>query len=153
MTSKFLLLSTVSPDTKAAIKCHTEYGNLLQVLSAKELQPDVVAKINEYTAELNAHSNTKGFYALLSKKKAQVLALILKHHKIVPKGYYRTLWMLLGMTSFGLPIGAGIGMAIGNIGLLGAGLPIGMGIGMVVGERLDSKAAARGLQIDIAPNQ
>jgi hypothetical protein len=72
-----------------------------------------------------------------------------KELKVVPKNYYRTLWMALGMSAFGLPIGTAIGLFLGNIGLLAVGLPIGMGIGAVVGTNMDKKALAEGRTMDI----
>lgn len=69
--------------------------------------------------------------------------------KLVPKNYYRNLWMILGMTTFGLPLGVAFGLSLGNIGLLALGLPIGMVIGLAVGSSLDKKASENGKQLDI----
>ena len=55
--------------------------------------------------------------------------------------------MVLGMSSFGLPMGVAFGLALGNIGLMGLGLPIGMGIGLAVGTNMDKKALAEGRQL------
>ncbi len=57
--------------------------------------------------------------------------------------------MVTGMSAFGLPIGAAIGISMGNIGLLGIGLPIGMGIGIAVGTALDKKAKEGGKQLEV----
>ena len=72
-----------------------------------------------------------------------------KELKIVPKNYYRNLWMVLGMSAFGLPLGVAFGLSLGNIGLLAIGLPIGMAIGTLVGSKLDKKALESGKQLDI----
>ena len=72
-----------------------------------------------------------------------------KELKIVTKNYYRNLWMVLGMSAFGLPLGVAFGLSLGNIGLLAIGLPIGMAIGTLVGSKLDKKALESGKQLDI----
>lgn len=72
-----------------------------------------------------------------------------KEHKIVPKNYYQSLWMLLGMAAFGLPIGAAFGASIGNMAFLSIGLPIGMVIGLAMGAGMDKKALKEGRQLDV----
>lgn len=89
------------------------------------------------------------FARAIKKKENNILRYLEKKHKVVPIHYYRKLWLVLGMTSFGLPIGVAIGMSVGNIGLLGVGLPIGMAIGFAVGARLDKKALEEGRQLPL----
>ncbi len=59
------------------------------------------------------------------------------------------MWLALGMSAFGIPIGVAIGLSVGNPGLLATGLPIGMGIGMAVGASMDKKAKETGKQLDV----
>ena len=68
---------------------------------------------------------------------------------MVPKNYYRNMWLALGMSVFGLPIGVAFGASIGNMGLLGVGLPIGMAIGTLVGSQMDKKALKESRQLNI----
>ena len=86
---------------------------------------------------------------LIKKKQNKIIKLTEKELKIVPKNYYRNLWMVLGMSAFGLPLGVAFGLSLGNIGLLAIGLPIGMAIGTLVGSKLDKKALESGKQLDI----
>jgi len=67
----------------------------------------------------------------------------------VPKNHYRALWLVLGMSVFGLPIGVLYGFLIGNMGLLGTGLCFGMAIGVALGAGLDKKALKEGRQLDL----
>ena len=60
------------------------------------------------------------------------------------------MWMPLGLGVFGVPLGIAFGFAISNLALLGIGLPIGMGIGIALGAGMDSKAAQKGQQLDLA---
>ena len=78
------------------------------------------------------------------KIKSKVLRVLSKKFGFVVKGHYQTLWMVLGMTTFGLPFGMLFGLTMDNMGMFGIGLPIGMTIGIAVGAGLDRKAAAEG---------
>ncbi|MBT8322649.1 MAG: hypothetical protein KJO94_04145, partial [Eudoraea sp.] len=69
--------------------------------------------------------------------------------KIVTKNYYRNLWLALGMTVFGIPLGVAFGAAQDNMAFLGVGIPIGMAIGIGVGTAMDEQAKKKGKQLDI----
>jgi hypothetical protein len=86
---------------------------------------------------------------LIKQKQSFIIKQVEKAHKIVPKNYYRTMYMLFGMSGIGIPIGVAFGLSIGNLGLLGLGLPIGMGIGVAIGSSLDKKALNTGRQLNI----
>lgn len=127
-----------------------QFKQLIKVLNDKKMPVKIVEKINIDIAELNS-SQVMGtsLSHLIKKKQNKIIKLTEKELKIVPKNYYRNLWMVLGMSAFGLPLGVAFGLSIGNIGLLAIGLPIGMGIGVLVGSKLDEKASANGKQLDI----
>ena len=131
-------------------RIYSQFGELLNELKKKELSQDVYKLINESVDILNLSTfNGAQLTKLLKKKQTAILKQVEKEHKIVPKNYYRTLWMVLGMSAFGLPIGVAFGLSIGNIGLLAIGLPIGMGIGIAVGMSMDKKAMNEGRQLNI----
>jgi hypothetical protein len=69
--------------------------------------------------------------------------------KLVPKDYYRSLWMTLGMSAFGIPMGVVFGISMGSMAYLGIGLPIGLVIGIAVGTAMDKKALEEGRQLDV----
>jgi len=73
-----------------------------------------------------------------------------KEEGLVPKNHYQRLWLVLGMSAFGIPISVLFDIATGNMGLLGVGLPIGMFIGLIFGKRLDKKAACENRQLDFS---
>ncbi len=131
-------------------RMYSQFGELLNELKEKELSQDICKLINESVDLLNS-SNLNGTQLtnLFKQKQTAILKQVEKEHKIVPKNYYRTLWMVLGMSAFGLPIGVAFGLSIGNIGLLAIGLPIGMGIGIAVGMSMDKKAMNEGRQLNI----
>ena len=86
---------------------------------------------------------------IIKKSYHRILSLIKKELGLVKKNHYRTLWMSLGMSIFGVPIGAGISVVLDNFAMIGAFIPIGMGIGMALGTGMDSKAAKEGKQLDL----
>lgn len=127
-----------------------QFNQLLLLIKEKNIPVSIIEQINKEVAELNSSLLTSNeFLYLIKKKQNAILKLLEKELKIVPKNHYRNLWMILGMTIFGLPIGTAIGISLGNISLLGAGLPIGMGIGIGIGSKFDKKALQEGRQLDI----
>ncbi|NBP71319.1 MAG: hypothetical protein EBU52_21600, partial [Cytophagia bacterium] len=89
------------------------------------------------------------FARAIKTTEGKIVRFVEKQLKLVPQKYYRKLWLLLGMTSFGIPFGVVFAMSIGNMAMLGIGLPIGMGIGVAIGTALDNKALKEGRQLDI----
>lgn len=118
-----------------------QFNSLIKLLNDKNLTVNVIEKINADITELNS-SQVMGnsLSHLIKKKQNKIIRLTEKELKIVPKNYYRNLWMVLGMSAFGLPLGVAVGLSLGNIGLLAIGLTIGMAIGTLVGSKLDKKA-------------
>jgi len=132
-----------------AFNAYQQLGKLLNALEVKELPTETVDLINNEIEELNSISEIdKYFLKAIKEKENNVIKLIEKKHKIVPRNYYRKLWMILGMSAFGIPMGLVFGLSIGNFGMLGIGLPIGMAIGVGVGSSMDKKAFNQGRQLD-----
>lgn len=132
-----------------ALNAYLQLGKLLNVLEIKELSADTVELINQEIEQLNAIADDdKYLKSKIKAKESNLIKLIEKKHKIVPKNYYKKLWMVLGMSAFGIPVGVAFGLSIGNLGMLGIGLPIGMGIGVAVGTSMDNKALKEGRQLD-----
>jgi hypothetical protein len=132
-----------------ASNAYQQLGKLLNALEVKELPTETVDLINNEIEELNSISEIdKYFLKAIKEKENNVIKLIEKKHKIVPRNYYRKLWMILGMSAFGIPMGLVFGLSIGNFGMLGIGLPIGMAIGVGVGSSMDKKAFNQGRQLD-----
>ncbi|WP_443943836.1 hypothetical protein ACJVDH_12995 [Pedobacter sp. AW1-32] len=129
---------------------YEQIAALLDALNGKNVPTTVTSAINTEIDEINA-STLKGndFKKLLKLKQTAILKLLDKELKYTPQNYHRNLWMLFGMTAFGLPIGVAIAMSIGNMGLLGIGLPIGIAIGLSIGISLDKKALEEGRQLNL----
>lgn len=111
---------------------------------------ETARKVNEQVETVNqAIDESKVTTSLLSKSLLGILNIVRKDLEWVNKGYYRNLWMVLGMTVFGLPLGMIFSLVVlDNIAFMGAFLAIGMPIGMAIGAQMDNKAASKGLQLD-----
>ncbi|SKB96744.1 hypothetical protein SAMN05660841_03326 [Sphingobacterium nematocida] len=136
-----------APKLSAALGAFEQFIN---ELNDKNLPDKTIEFINQNIERLNSFpSSDKKFKALLIKTQSQITKFLEKEHKYVPKNYYRNLWIPLGMTGFGLPIGVAFALSVGNMGLLGIGLPIGLLLGALVGTRLDKKALVEGRQFGV----
>ena len=123
---------------------------LLYDLESRDLPSETVDYINSEITVLHSQQRTDpNLHKQLSSHQSRILKHLEKKLKLTPKGHYQRLWMVLGMSAFGLPLGAALGASAGNGGLLGIGLPIGMVIGIAVGTSMDKKAAKEGRQLKI----
>ncbi len=135
--------------SKSAIT-YKEFEKLLNDLKTRKPPQQIVNQINKSIEQINLSTLSGMQFEKMVKKEQMILLKSLeKEMKLVPKNYYRNMWMLLGFTVFGLPIGTALGLSLGNIGLLSIGLPIGMGIGAAIGTSMDSKAQKEGRQLNV----
>jgi len=138
-----------SADTKTN-RIYIQLGELLNQLRKRNLPENIIDSVNQDIEVVNAASLIgNDFRKLVKQKQNKIIKLLEKDLKVVPKNYYRNMWLALGMSVFGLPIGVAFGASIGNMGLLGVGLPIGMAIGALVGSKMDKKALEEGRQLNI----
>ena len=129
---------------------YLQFEKLLIELRKKELPDGLVVSINKDIEDLNSISSSGDeLKKIVRKKQTRIIKLLEKELKLVPKNYYRNLWLAVGMAAFGIPIGVAFGASLGNMGLLGIGLPIGLAIGIAVGTGMDKKAFEEGRQIDL----
>lgn len=130
-------------------KAYSKFDILLSELRKKELDEDLVKSINKEIEFLNSVSDSsKVLKSEIKKKQLKIVKLVEKKAKLVVKNHYRNLWLAIGMSAFGLPLGVTFGMALDNMAFLGIGLPIGMVIGMAVGKNMDNKAKDEGKQLN-----
>ncbi|WP_295199405.1 hypothetical protein [uncultured Chryseobacterium sp.] len=123
---------------------------LLNELEKKEISDQTKETINKQVETMNSTSlKDKALSKLLKDKQTGIIKILEKEYKLVPKNYYRNMWLAAGLATFGVPIGIAFGLLLGNMAFLGIGLPIGMTIGMALGASMDKKAVAEGRQLDI----
>lgn len=129
---------------------YSQFQEILEKLNDKKLSSEAVQYINNIVEETNITTlQNKALLKFLKNKQNLIIKYLEKEHKIVPKNYYRGIWIAVGMAAFGLPIGVAFGLIMKNMGLIGIGLPIGLGFGVAVGTSMDKKALQEGRQIDV----
>jgi len=129
---------------------YAQFKKLLIELEKRELPDEIVVLLNKDVDEINAFSNSgKELRKQIKQKLRKIIKLLEKDCKLVPRGYYRNLWMGLGIAVFGIPMGAALGTNLGNMAYLGMGLPLGLAIGFAFGNGMDKKALKEGRQLDI----
>jgi len=130
---------------------YSQFDTLLSELRKKELPDSFIQTINNEVEEINTSDSltTNDLRKVIKKKQTAILRLIEKDLKLVPKNYYRTLWLALGMTVFGIPLGVLAGVFLGQPGLFAIGLPIGVAIGVTVGTAMDKTAAKENRQLNL----
>ncbi|MFO8022521.1 MAG: hypothetical protein R6U65_08640 [Perlabentimonas sp.] len=144
---------TPKPEIDINIKlkeAFSQFEKLLAELRKRDLPDSLVESINQDIEELNSTSvSGDELRKMLKIKQTGIIKLLEKELKLVPKNYYRNLWLAVGIAAFGLPLGVVFGASFGNMAFLGIGLPLGMAIGIGVGTRMDKKALEDGRQLDI----
>lgn len=139
----------ISNDVKLS-GVYSQLDELIIELKKKELPQSIIETINKDIEEVNSTLFTANkLKKLVKEKQTKIIRIVEKDLKIAPKNYYRNLWLAVGMSAFGVPIGVLFGLSMGNMGLLAIGLPIGMAIGVAVGTTMDAKASKEGRQLDL----
>ena len=126
---------------------------LIDELNARDLPMGVVEFINDNLELVNhAIENKFELKKQIKISKKNILRFLEKQLKVVTRNHYRNMWMALGMTVFGVPLGVVWGQITDNMGSLGIGIAIGMTIGLALGNSMDKKAASEGRQLNIEAN-
>lgn len=130
---------------------YSQFDTLLNELRKKDVPDSIIQTINNEVEEINTSDSltTNDLRKAIKKKQTAILRLIEKDLKLVPKNYYRTLWLALGMTVFGIPLGVLAGVLLGQPGLFAIGLPIGVAIGVTVGTLMDKTAVKENRQLNL----
>jgi hypothetical protein len=129
---------------------YSQLKNLLSELRKREVPTEILNSINQEIDKLNGFSGSdKELLNQVRKTQSLILSLVKKELGLVPKGHFQTLWMVLGMATFGIPFGVVFGLNLGNMAFFAIGLPIGLSIGLAIGAGMDKKAQEEGRQLDI----
>jgi len=126
------------------------YQDLLEDLRSREIPDSIIQIINQDIETLNNFEGPpKEYGKQLRKTIRKGLQKLEKDLKVVPKNLFRSRWMAIGLSIFGIPLGVSFGASLGNMGFLGIGIPIGMVIGMAIGAGMDQKAEKEGRQLSV----
>jgi len=129
---------------------YVQFGKLLSELRKRDLPDKVVQSINTNIDLINPALETEEQWRKqLRKTQSDILRLIEKELKLVPKNHYRNIWLALGIAAFGVPLGVAFGASLGNMAFMGIGMAMGIPVGLAIGTGLDKKAADEGRQLDV----
>ncbi len=135
-------------DSPRKTKLWEKLRNLLSELGGMELNTAVQEEIVRSVQELNTfQGNDAKLISLARKKINRILQVLEKEMNVVAKNHHRTRWLVLGMTTFGVPMGIAIGLSLQNMAFLGIGISVGFAFGIAIGSYLDQKAAREGRQL------
>lgn len=141
------------PEIDQDSKLNTAYSllkNLLSELRKREIPIEILNSINQEIDKLNGFSGSdKELLKQVRNSQSLILSLVKKELGLVPKGHFQTMWMAMGMATFGIPFGVVFGLTLGNMAFFAIGIPIGMSIGLAIGAGMDKKAQEEGRQLDI----
>ncbi len=141
------------PDLGSNNRLKEKYGqfnHLILELTTKDLPRGLILSINQDIEEINsATGSEKVLFKVINKRQAGLLKRLEREVKLVPKNYYRNLWIGLGMASFGIPMGIIFSTMLGNMAFLGIGIPVGFAVGIGIGSTLDRKALEEGRQLEV----
>ncbi|HSM63455.1 MAG TPA: hypothetical protein VK833_05905, partial [Gillisia sp.] len=141
------------PENKSLVKEYDLLNELIQELNYRELPPEVVVVMNVEIDRLNTLPDTH--HRLLAGTKAvkrKLLKSALEDLELVPKNYYRNMWLAIGMTAIGLPLGVVFSSVRDNVSFISIGLPMGLAIGVAIGTFYDKKAEEENRQLELEIN-
>ena len=146
---KLIERQTIGDNIKA-YNAYQQFGKLLDELKLRQFPGETISLLNHEIEQLNAiEVSDSSFVKAIKRSENKVVKFIEKEHKIVPKNYYRKLWLIMGISGFGIPLGVAGGLSLGHMGMSGLGFPIGMAVGIGVGSKMDKKAFEEGRQLDL----
>jgi hypothetical protein len=126
------------------------FRKLLEELRTRDLPYPMAEFVNLQVLDINESPSMGMMLAKqIQQKQEFILKRLEKQLKVVPKNHYLNIWMALGLSAFGVPLGMAFGMALGNFSFFAIGIPIGMSIGLAIGSGLDKKAFQEGRQLRV----
>ena len=138
------------PQNSSFDKENKALGELIQELNIRELPPEVVVVMNVEIDRLNTlpDNHTRLFVAIKAVKR-KLLKYALEDLELVPKNYYRNMWLAIGMSGMGVPMGVLFSVMLDDFSYISIGLSTGLAIGIGIGTYLDKKAVEENRQLEL----
>ncbi|MDR9401077.1 MAG: hypothetical protein RI558_06620 [Psychroflexus sp.] len=140
-----LQIKTQDQLKKKDLNAITHFNELIDALNDKSLDQENVDYIKEHITVIKKNLN----YNTIKKKESKILDYIKDKKGYVAKNHYMSLWIALGMSAIGVPIGVTIGLALDQLGFMGIGIGSGLAMGIGIGSAKDNKAKQEGKQLPI----
>lgn len=142
--------TALTEESKKLKKRFGLFNQLIEEINKKDIPKESLHLISEMIKELQSNPKSAKLYAInIRRTQTKILRMLQKEHKIVPKNQFRNMWMAIGMSAFGVPMGVAFGASLQNMAFIGIGIPVGMIIGMAIGAGMDKKAEQEGRQLNI----
>ncbi|OEK07014.1 hypothetical protein [Roseivirga misakiensis] len=123
---------------------------LIKIFRQLEEREIDINTINQHTTAIHNELKSDALsYGQISKLQTGLTQALLKEHGLSTKGYYQNLWMVLGMSMFGIPLGLIFGLTLGSFAFFALGLPIGMPIGIAIGMQKEKEAQNAGTVLEV----
>ncbi len=133
-------------DNKRLFKAYKKMQTLIEAVNKKDIPEKAINSISKDIILLNDFIGTdKELTKSINKTYSKILKFVENELKLLPKNYYRNLWMVLGMI-FGVALGSTFSSFFDNS--IGLGIPIGMVLGLALGSKLDKNTKDDGKQLD-----
>ncbi|WP_196888558.1 hypothetical protein [Aureivirga sp. CE67] len=131
-------------------KLFEQLNSIFKLLEERNLPQETVDFINKEVEKINnTEDDMYKFRKQMLSSQLVILNTIQKKFKLVTKNYYKNLWMVLGLSAFGIPLGLVFSYSLDNLAFIGIGMPIGMVLGIVVGTMMDKKAIEQNRVLDV----
>jgi len=140
-------LQPENPDQlkKKEQKAVDHFNELIDALNDKEIDETTENYIKKRIAVIKDNFT----YNTIKKEESKILDYINKQLGYVAENHYKSLWIALGMSAIGVPIGVAIGLALDQLGFMGIGIAFGLAIGVGIGSSKDQEAKKQGKQLPI----
>ncbi|GLB53499.1 hypothetical protein NBRC110019_25400 [Neptunitalea chrysea] len=130
------------------IKCYDKLDTLLTSINEKEIPEKLQNVFNKKITTINNFSgDDKKFIKIMNTSYVEIVQLLKTELKMVPKNYYMTIGISLGIAASSLLIGIITYKASSNPLGIALGVPFGLIIGMVIGMYFDKKVKAKNRQL------
>ena len=126
-------------------KALEQFNELISALNDKELDEEMIEHIKGNMSNIRSELT----FNTIKKEESKILDYIKREKGYVAQNHYMTLWIALGMSAIGVPIGVAIGLALDQLGFMGIGIGGGLAIGVAIGSAKDKKAKEQGKQLPI----
>lgn len=129
-------------------KSFKRFDFLINELHGHDLSQKTIDFINQQIILVNnaQEENTLSKQIRFSKRK--ILRILEKKHGIAPKGYYKKLWFLLGISIIGIPTGIGLGFILNSIEFVPVGWAIATIISFRIGRSKEEDVSRFGRQLN-----
>ena len=126
-------------------KALEQFNELISALNDKELDEEIIKHIKGNISKVRSELT----FNTIKKEESKILDYVKEKYGYVAKNHYMSLWIALGMSAIGVPIGVAIGLALDQLGFMGIGIGGGLAIGVAIGSAKDKKAKEQGKQLPI----